>query len=76
MGTTPETYIDEEGVNTYEWVNGKLKNVRRECVTYYSESDIYCVAVWKLNSDGVLEPYDEQWLSPEKYEREGFDAFS
>ena len=76
VGTTPETYIDEQGVNTYEWVNGKLKNVHRECVTYYSESDIYCVAVWELNSDGVLEPYDEQWMSPEKYEREGFDLFS
>ena len=76
VGTTPETYIDEQGVNTYEWRDGKLFNVRRECVTYYSESDIYCVATWELNSDGTLEPYDEQWLSPEKYVSEGFDPIS
>ena len=76
VGTTPETFIDEQGVNTYEWRDGKLFNIHRECVTYYSESDIYCVATWELNSDGVLEPYNEQWLSPEKYESKGFEPIS
>ncbi len=72
VGPDPEAYIDEEGVVTYEWRQGVLVAVRRECTTYYSESDIYCVAVWEINADGELEATSERWLRPEQYEKAGY----
>ncbi len=75
-GPDPEAYIDDEGVVTYEWRQGVLVAVRRECITYYSESDIYCVAVWEINEGGELEAIRERWLRPEQYERAGYPPIS
>jgi hypothetical protein len=72
VGTEPETYIDEEGMITYEWRQGALTAIHKECITYYSESEIYCVAVWDINADGELEPTDERWLMPEQYAQAGY----
>jgi hypothetical protein len=72
VGTEPETYIDEEGTVTYEWRQGALAAIKKECITYYSESEIYCVAVWDINAGGELEPTEEHWLMPDQYARAGY----
>ncbi|NLW73505.1 MAG: hypothetical protein GX057_01220 [Clostridiales bacterium] len=72
VGTEPETYISEVGVLTYKWRQGRLVAVKKECRTYYSETEIYCVATWDINDDGELEPTVERWLTPEQYERAGY----
>lgn len=73
VGTDPETYIDEEGTITYEWRQGALTAIKKECITFYSESEIYCVAVWDINTDGELEPTVERWLMPDQYARAGYE---
>lgn len=72
VGDDPEAYIDEQGSVTYAWRQGALVAVMRECTTYYSESDIYCVALWEINTDGELEATSERWLSLEQYARAGY----
>ncbi len=72
VGTDPETYIDEEGTITYEWRQGALTAIHKECVTYYSESEIYCVSIWDINADGELEPTEENWMVPDQYARAGY----
>ncbi len=71
VGIDPEAHIYERGSRYYGWHQGKFCEVGRDCVTYYSESDIYCVAVWELNADGELYTTKERWLSPKKYAAEG-----
>ncbi|MBQ9079625.1 MAG: VCBS repeat-containing protein [Clostridia bacterium] len=73
---SPGEYIDEEGTEAYEWQNGKLCIVRRECVTYYSETDIYCVALWEIDAYGEFSPTRERWLTPDQYERAGYEPIS
>lgn len=63
----PEVYISEYGVDIYTWPNGFLTLSARESYTYYSESDIYCVAQFEQGRDGELEAVSERWLSPEQY---------
>lgn len=75
VGTEPETYIDEIGTVDYNWRQGMLTAVRKECTTYYSESEIYCVAVWIIDETGELVPASEMWLLPDQYERAGFKPF-
>ena len=76
VGMTLEAYIDERGTKACAWIDGKLTIVARECITYYSESDIYCVAKWALNQYGELDAVEERWLSPEKYKQEGYPKFN
>ena len=75
VGMTLEAYIDERGTKVCAWMDGKLTIIARDCITYYSESDIYCVAKWALDEDGVLDAVEERWLSPEKYKQEGYPKF-
>ncbi len=72
VGTEPETYISEVGVFTYRWRQGQLTPIKKECRTYYSETEIYCVATWDINAEGELEPTVERWLTPEQYQRAGY----
>lgn len=75
VGTEPETYISEVGVLTYQWRQGRLTPIKKECRTYYSETEIYCVATWDINTEGELEPTIERWLTPEQYRRAGYQPF-
>lgn len=76
VGMSLEAYIDERGTKICAWIEGRLTVVARDCITYYSESDIYCVAKWEMNADGVLDAVEERWLSPEKYKQEGYPKFN
>lgn len=72
---SPEVYIDEYGLGFYEWRSGRLCEVRRESTSYFSESEIYRVALYEADSDGVLRATSERWLTPEKYRSEGYADF-
>lgn len=63
----PEVYISEAGTNSYAWQQGALRLVGRVSYTYYSESDIYCVATWQAQDDGTLDAVEEHWLDEEQY---------
>lgn len=63
----PEVYISEAGTNYYCWQQGALRLTARDSYTYYSESEIYCVARWEMSDDGTLEPAEERWLDPARY---------
>lgn len=63
----PEVYISEAGTSVYSWQQGALRLVGRVSYTYYSESEIYCVAKWQALEDGTLDAVEEHWLSEEQY---------
>ena len=75
VGISPEVYIDERGTKTCAWINNNLTVIARDCITYYSESDIYCVARWEIDKYGDLEAVDERWLMPDQLERAGYTPF-
>lgn len=72
VGDEPETFTAERGVVTYGWRQRALVALRRECATYYGESDFYCVAIWEINESGELEATSERWFNPEQYESAGY----
>lgn len=63
----PEVYISEAGTEHYSWQQGALRLTARDSCTYYSESDIYCIAKWRTLDDGTLDAVDEHWLDEEQY---------
>ena len=75
VGMTPEVYIDERGTKTCAWINNNLTVIARDCITYYSESDIYCVARWEIDEDGDMEATQERWLMPDQLEKAGYTPF-
>ena len=76
VGMSPEVYIDERGTKTCAWINNNLTVIARDCITYYSESDIYCVARWEMDDDGDMEAVEERWLMPDQFERAGYTPFN
>ncbi len=75
VGMSPEAYIDERGTKTCAWINNVLTVVARDCMTYYSESNIYCVARWETDEYGDLVAAEERWLLPDQLERAGYAPF-
>lgn len=71
-----ETYVDERGTSTFVWQQEQLTEIARECITYYSESDIYCVASWSIDAYGELSPTSERWMEPTKLISEGYTPFN
>ena len=52
----------------YSYLDGYMTLIRRFSVSYYSESDIYCVGLFEYDSAvGDIVYTDEKWLSPEEY---------
>lgn len=52
----------------YEYSDGSVIASRKTVVTYYSESDIYCVGVWVYDAqEDELFPVSEEWLNPKEY---------
>ena len=54
----------------YEYYNGTVIASTKTIVTYYSESDIYCLGLWMYDpeSEDML-PVSEDWISPQEYSR-------
>lgn len=67
----PPLYIDETRTVFYgrSESGGKLEVIREETLTYYSETEIYCHAIYEPNEDGELEVTDEHWILPDKLDR-------
>lgn len=52
----------------YEFYDGGVIASSRTVVSYYSESDIYCVGLWVYDADAKeLLTVSEDWLSPKEY---------
>ncbi len=67
----PPIYTDETRKVFYgrDEDGGKLEVIREETLTYYSETEIYCYAIYEPNEDGELEVTDEHWILPDKLDR-------
>ena len=52
----------------YEYFDGKVIASSKTVVSYYSESDIYCVGLWVYDATAEeLFPVSEDWLTPKEY---------
>lgn len=54
----------------YEFYDGTVIASSKTAVSYYSESDIYCVGLWTYDANAEeLFPVSEDWLTPKEYSR-------
>ncbi len=60
-------YTVTDAATAYQWQDGKLVPYRRVSLTYYSERDIYLLAVADYSeATGTFGDSEDRWLSPEK----------
>ena len=74
----PSRYTDEIKVTYYApnaEKNGRFEVVREETLTYYSETEIYCFAVYYPDDNGEMQIEDEKWILPDKLARAGLENF-
>ena len=54
----------------YEYFDGTVIASAKTIVSYYSESDIYCLGLWMYDPDAEeMIPVSEDWLLPHEYSR-------
>jgi len=70
----PPVYELREDEYVYGWSeHGRLEVRKMNRFSYFSETDIYCYAVYLPNDDGELEVDDQKWIYPEKLSEYGFE---
>ena len=69
----PPVYELREDEYVYGWSeHGRLEVRCVNRLSYFSETDVYCYAIYLPNEDGDLESAEERWINPDKLEDEGF----
>jgi len=72
----PRTYYEVYSTHKFIWERFELKEIARNSVTFYSESTIYCVGTYRIDSYGELSAVIEDWMSPtEVEEKYGSDFY-
>lgn len=70
----PPMYELREDEYVYGWSErGRLEVKSLNRFSYFSETDIYCYAVYLPNEDGELEADSQKWIYPEKIADYGFE---
>ena len=60
----------ETVLREYAPVDGSVVEIRRRCVAYFTETDIYLVGAYEYREDiGECVAVSEKWLIPEKYQK-------
>ena len=63
-------YEDAVSRTVYEYYDGKVIPITMLKVSYYSESDIYCIGSWEYDEENErLISMSEDWLTPEEYSK-------
>lgn len=70
----PPVYELRENEYVYGWSeHGRLQVQRLNRYSYFSETDIYCYAIYLPNEDGELEVDSQKWIYPEKLSEYGLE---
>ena len=72
----PRTYYEVYSTHRFTWERFELREIARNSITFYSESTIFCVGTYRIDSYGELSAVNEDWMSPseveEKYGSTGY----